>query len=437
MPEEQFLRELEPSASNWTTLGFEALITSAMTLERPASFKLDLAHLLGGFRGLYLVNAVVGFLFAASAPVAIILTASAKGGLAEHDVASWLFGCFFVNGLISLAFCLVYRQPLVFFWTIPGTILVGQALEHLSFPQVIGAYYATGALMFVLGLSGWVRKCMSRLPMPIVMAMVAGVFLQFGLNLIFALRDGLVIAAPMTAVFLLLSARARFARAMPPMIGALIVGILAIALSGEFDLHGSMALTLARPNFYVPAFSWSAMVELVLPLAITVLAAQNAQGFVILEAAGHTPPVNAVTAACGLGSMIAALFGTVSTCLTGPVNAIISSAGEKNRHYAAGVVTSLLALLFGIFSPVFTRFMLATPKVFIATLAGLALLRVLERAFVVSFSGAFTHGAVVAFLVTVANVPIFSIGAPFWAVIAGLAVSWLLERGDFRKLARP
>ena len=176
------------------------------------------------------------------------------------------------------------------------------------------------------------------------------------------------------------------------------------------------------------------MVELVLPLAITVLAAQNAQGFVILEAAGHKPPVNAVTAACGLGSLIAASVGAVSTCLTGPVNAIISSAGDKDKHYAAGVIVSLLALLFGIFSLVFTRFMLATPKVFIATLAGLALLRVLERAFVISFNGAFTLGAAVTFLVTVANVPIFSIGAPFWAVLIGVAVSWALERNDFRKL---
>jgi benzoate membrane transport protein len=53
---------------------------------------------------------------------------------------------------------------------------------------------------------------------------------------------------------------------------------------------------------------------------------------------------------------------------------------------------------------------------------------------VVSFNGAFTLGAAVAFLVTVANVPIISIGAPFWAVLIGVAVSWALERNDFKKL---
>jgi len=406
-----------------------------MPLERPPALTLDLPHLLSGFRGVYIVNAVAGILFTASGPVAIILTAGAAGGLAEADIASWLFGCFFINGLISLAFCLAYRQPLVFLWTIPGTVLVGKALEHLTFAQVIGAYYATGALMLILGLSGWMRKCMNLLPMPIVMAMVAGVFLQFGLNLIFAIRDGFIIAAPMTAVFLLLSAVRALGRALPPLIGALITGIIAIALSGTFELGETAAHTFASPNLYVPEFSGAAMVELVLPLAITVLAAQNAQGFAVLEAAGHKPPVNMTTAACGIGSLISASVGTVSTCLTGPVNAIIASSGDKDKHYAAGVLVALLALLVGIFSPLFTRFMLATPKAFIAALAGLALVRVLERAFIVSFKGGFTLGATVTFLVTVANVPILSIGAPFWGLLIGFAVSWALEKSDFKLLS--
>jgi len=63
-------------------------------------------------------------------------------------------------------------------------VLVGPALGHLSFAEVIGAYIACGALMLALGLSGWVRRCMEAAPMPIVMAMVAGVFLRFGTGLV-------------------------------------------------------------------------------------------------------------------------------------------------------------------------------------------------------------------------------------------------------------
>ena len=272
--------------------------------------------------GLYLANAVIGFIFAASGPVAIILAVGARGGLSESDLSSWIFGSFFLNGLITLLFCALYRQPLVFFWTIPGTVLVGPALGHLSYAEVIGAFLATGALMLVLGLSGWVRRAMQAVPMPIVMGMVAGVFLRFGLGLVYAVRDDFWIAAPMIGAFLALSVSATWSRRLPPLIGALLVGAAAIAILGKFHPSGSELHALAHPNVYVPVFSWHAMVELVIPLAITVLVVQNGQGVALLNAAGHKPPINAITVACGAGSMLAALVGTVSTCLTGPVRQV-------------------------------------------------------------------------------------------------------------------
>ena len=103
---------------------------------------------------------------------------------------------------MSIGFSLAWRQPLVFFWTIPGTVLVGPALGHLTFPEVVGAYIATGLLMLALGALGLVRRAMAAVPMPIVMGMVAGVFLQFGLDWVRAFQADLVIAAAMTAVFL-------------------------------------------------------------------------------------------------------------------------------------------------------------------------------------------------------------------------------------------
>jgi benzoate membrane transport protein len=175
------------------------------------------------------------------------------------------------------------------------------------------------------------------------------------------------------------------------------------------------------------------MVELVVPLAITVLVVQNGQGIAVLAANGHRAPINAITAACGAGSIATALFGAVSTCLTGPVNAVISSSGQRERHYTAAVLVGLFALAFGLLAPLFTRLLLATPPAFIATLAGLAMLRVLQTAFTVSFRERFSFGALICFLVTVADVPIFSIGAPFWGLVLGLAASWLVERGDFKR----
>jgi benzoate membrane transport protein len=385
------------------------------------------------FDGAAAASALVAFIFAASGPVAVILAVGARGGLSESDLASWIFGSFFVNGILSIAFCLRYRQPLVFFWTIPGAVLVGPALGHLSFQEVIGAYLATGVLMLALGLSGWVRRAMEAVPMPIVMGMVAGVFLRFGLDLVYAMRDDFAVAAPMVAAFLVLSFWAAVGKRVPPLIGALVAGGIAIAALGKFNAGSQALFGFAAPNLYVPAFSWQAMVELVVPLAITVLVVQNGQGIAVLKTAGHEPPINAIASACGLWSILVAFVGTVSTCLTGPVNAIISSSGDKRRHYAAGVMVGVLALVFGALSPFFTRLLLATPKAFIAALAGLAMLRVLQTAFSVSFGGKFTLGALVTFLVTVADVPIFNIGAAFWGLVIGFGVSWLLERQDFRK----
>lgn len=389
-------------------------------------------RLIADFGGPYAVSGLIAFIFAATGPVAIILAVGAQGGLSESDLSSWIFGSFFVNGLISILFCLVWRQPLVFFWTIPGAVLVGPALGHFSFAEVIGAYLATGALMLVLGLSGWVRRCMEAAPMPIVMAMVAGVFLRFGTGLVYAVRDDFWVAAPMVLAFIFLSSSKKLGRLLPPLIGAMIVGIAFILVLGKYS-PGETALRLAPPNLYMPAFSWQAMVELVVPLAITVLVVQNGQGFAVLSAAGHKPPIDAIAVACGAGSMLTAFVGSVSTCLTGPVNAILSSSGEKHRHYSAGVFVGLLALAFGLLSPLFVRLLLSTPPAFIAALGGLAMLRVLQTAFGVAFGGKFALGALVTFLVTVADVAIFNIGAAFWGLILGFAVSWLLEKGDFKR----
>jgi benzoate membrane transport protein len=219
-----------------------------------------------------------------------------------------------------------------------------------------------------------------------------------------------------------------FVKRIPPLIAALAAGAVAIALLGEFKPPPGALFALAAPKLYVPQFSWAAMVELVVPLAITVLAVQNAQGIAILAGNGHQAPVNAITAACGVGSIVTGFFGAVSTCLTGPVNAVLSSTGERHRQYTGALFFCFLSIVFGLLAPFFTRLLLATPPAFIATLAGLAMLRVLQSAFTASFGGRFGFGALVCFLVTVADVPILHIGAPFWGLIFGLGASWLLER---------
>src|SRR5262249_47993895 len=174
-------------------------------IERPTERPPVPAKILSDFGFLYASSGFIGWLFAVTAPVAIILAVGSGGGLSEGEIASWIFGVFFINGLVTILFCWLYQQPLAFFWTIPGTVLVGQSLSHLTFPQVVGAYYATAVLMLVLGATGSVKRAMELVPMPIVMGMVAGVFLRFGLDLVHAVFADTVIAAPMVVTWLLLA----------------------------------------------------------------------------------------------------------------------------------------------------------------------------------------------------------------------------------------
>jgi len=374
-------------------------------------------------------------LFAASAPVAIILSAGSRGGLDEVDLASWIFAAFAVNGAITIGMSVAYRQPLAFFWTIPGTVLVGAGLQTLTISEVIGAYLLTGLILTLLGLMGWIKLAMQWLPMPIVMGMVAGVFVEFGLDWIRAFETDFVLVAAMTAAFFTLTAIPNAQKFMPPMIGVLVIGTL--VLFGQ----GSAVVTqpydgpvLAAPRLFLPEFSLAATLELVLPLTITVIATQNAQGIVVLRSAGHSPPINSLTAICGVGSLVAAFFGCVSTCLTGPSNALLVSSGTTDRQWIGAVILGVMAILFGAFAPTVTNLLIATPAAFLSTLAGLALLRTLLSAFQSSFGEGFTSGALIAFLVTVAGLPILNIGSPFWGLIFGVIVSLLIERKSFLKL---
>jgi benzoate membrane transport protein len=230
----------------------------------------------------------------------------------------------------------------------------------------------------------------------------------------------------------LLSTKADWGRRLPPVIGALLVGALAVAVSGRLDASAVGQLSLAQPVIQAPVWSFAAMLELVVPLAITVLVVQNGQGVAVLKNAGHEPPVNAIAVACGVGAAVSAVFGAVSTCLTGPTNGLLTSSGDKSRHYIGALLFGVLALLFGLMAPTFTGLMLAAPKEFIMVLGGLAMLRVLQGAFVASFgAGKFTLGALVSLLVTVADIALFNIGAAFWGLVAGYAVARLLEAADF------
>ena len=377
----------------------------------------------------YASNGAIGLIFAASGPIAVTLAVGTAGGLTQGQLSSWVFGILFSGGAATLLMSLIYRQPLGFAWSIPGTVLLGPSLQHLSFPEVVGAFFTSGVLILALGATGVARKAMALVPMPLVMAMVAAVFLKFGTDIVASTQDNPAVAAPMVVAFLVLTAVPTLGRFLPPVLGTLVAGGIAVAVSGQFHLAPGGPL-LATPVFTAPEFTWAAQLELVVPLAVTVLFVQNGQGIAVLRAAGHRPPVNAFAMASGAFSVLNAGFGAVSACVTGPTNALLTSSGQRERQYTAAVAYGLLALVFAAFAPTLTRLMLAAPKEFVLALGGIAMLRALQQAFVTAFATSLTLGSLVTFVVTISGMNLFNIHAAFWGLVIGYGVSRLLERAD-------
>ncbi len=243
--------------------------------------------------------------------------------------------------------------------------------------------------------------------------------------------DGEPVAGPMVLAFLAATASARLGRLLPPILAALVIGVGVVLATGRLASGSTTGPWLAQPVLQAPEFTWAVAVELVVPLVITVLVVQNGQGMAVLHGAGHRPPMYFVTIACGLVSLPAAAVGAISTCLTGPTNALLTASGAPRRHYAAAIWCGLLAIVFGSFAPGMVRLMLGMPEAFVAALGGLAMLRALQGAFLTAFSGRFVMGALVTFLVTVSDLQLLNIGSAFWGLVAGLVVARLVEPSDF------
>lgn len=401
----------------------------APVLERPDLSPAGPRQLLRDLSPEYAVNGLIGLIFSASGPIAVTLAVGASGGLSDEQIASWVFGIFLSAGLATIFMSLLFRRPFGFAWSIPGTALLGPSLQHLSFPEVVGAFFTTGVLVMGLGMTGVVRRAMAAIPMPIVMAMVAAIFLRFGTDVVDASTSAPAIALPMVIVFVLLTAVPALGKRMPPVLGTLLIGLVMVVATGQFRFEADGRVP-AQPVFTAPEFTLAAQLELLVPLAMTVLVVQNGQGIAVLRQAEHDPPINSFAVASGAFSIVNASVGAVSACVTGPTNVLLTASGQKQRQYTAAVTYGVLSLVFALFAPVFTRFMLATPEAFVLALGGIAMIKALQGAFVTAFSTRFTFGALVTFVVTVSGLDLFNIHAAFWGILFGYVVSRVLEPQD-------
>ncbi len=403
-----------------------------MVLERGSGFGSSLRDLPRHIHGATAGNALIAWLFGVTGPLLIVLNSARLGNLPPATTVAWIFAIYFFTGIGSIVLSLYYRQPVALAYTIPGAVLVGTALGHLTFPEVVGAYLLTGLLVTVLGVTGVVKRVMAWLPTPIMMGMVAGVLMPFGVNAVKSLVQAPVLAGGTFAAFLAVSMFPPLAKKVPPVLVALVTGIILATWQGAAQWD-QVTFALATPQLFAPQWSLSAALELVIPLAITVVVVQNGQGLAILQSMGFSGPTNALTVATGGLSILQAFFGGVSACIAGPMTAAIAgpTSGVREGRYATGVILGVAWLIFGLLAPVAATVAGVLPVALINLLGGLALLSALAAAFAEAFGQTLRLSALLSFLVTISGVTVLRIGAPFWGVVVGAAAALVLEREQF------
>ncbi|PMR72051.1 benzoate/H(+) symporter BenE family transporter [Billgrantia endophytica] len=358
------------------------------------------------------------------------ISAGTAAGLESSFIMIWVIGYLMINGLFGLFMPAYYRLPLPMANSIPGALMFAAVIPVVGLEAALGATFIAGAISLVAGLTGVMGVVMRLIPMPIVMGMVAGMLLSFGLNMVEPLENALLPASIMILAFFL---SARLFRKIPPLVVAMLAGIVYLVATGV-DLSGIEA-TIRFPEFIVPEFTLAAFLAYGLPLAIILVGMETPAGVGLVKGMGYKQvPANGITAVGGLGTMVSAFFNLHSTCIAAPMTGVCSSpeAGDHDKRWVAAVIAGAIFVIFAPFYGYVVSLLEVTPRYFIVIIAGLALMRVITSSMAIAFSGKkHEMGALFAFLIAASGIQILEIGATFWALVLGVVVSLIFETKDF------
>lgn len=358
------------------------------------------------------------------------ISAGTSAGLDSSFIMIWVISYLMINGLFGVFMPAYYRLPLPMANSIPGALMFAAIIPVVGLEAALGASLIAGAITLVAGLTGVMGFVMRLMPMPIVMGMVGGMLLSFGLKMVNPLEGSLVPASIMILAFFI---SARLFRKIPPLIVSLLAGLAYLIVTGV-DLSGIEA-TIRFPEFIMPEFTFRAFLTYGLPLAIILVGMETPAGVGLVKGMGYKEvPANGITAVGGLGTMVSAFFNLHSTCIAAPMTGVCASpeAGSHDKRWVAAVIAGAIFVIGAPFYGYVVSLLEATPSYFIAIIAGLALMRVITSAMSIAFAGKkHEMGALFAFLIAASGVQIFGIGATFWALVLGVVVSMIFETKDF------
>ena len=375
------------------------------------------------FKDLSLSAATAGFvavLVGFTSSVAIVFQAAQAFGATPAQITSWMWALGLGMGLCSLVPSLVLRKPVMVAWSTPGAAVLATAgaAGGFSMGDAVGAFMVSAALITLAGATGWFERVMSRIPMEIAAALLAGVLARFGLQAFTAAQTALPLVLLMLVVYLVLRRlSARYA-----VVITLAVAVAYVALQGQMA-WSAVHLELAVPVFTAPQFSVAATVSLAIPLFVVTMASQNLPGVAVIRTSGYDLPVSRLLTLTGLATLVLAPFGAFAlnfSALTAAMCMGPEAHADRSRRYVAAVSCGALYVAIGLFGAVITGLLTAFPQELVVAIAGLALLGTIGN----GLAGAMRdeshrEAALITFLVTLSGVVIAGVGSAFWGVVAG------------------
>ncbi|NBF05120.1 benzoate/H(+) symporter BenE family transporter [Pseudomonas sp. Fl5BN2] len=372
------------------------------------------------------IAGLIAVIISYAGPLIIVFQAAREAHLPNDQVSSWIWAISIGSGLTGLLLSWRLKVPVITAWSTPGAALLVSMLPTVSLPQAIGAYIVASLIIAVVGLSGAFDKLMSRLPKAIAAAMLAGILFRFGAGLFTSVTLQPTLVLAMIAAYLL-------GKRLSPryaILAVLLVGCAVAAGLGELNA-GSMTLAVAQPMFIAPEWSWHAIINIGLPLALVTLTGQYVPGMAVMRSAGYTTPARSIISWTAITSVLLAPFGSHGINLAA-ITAAICTGREAHenpdKRYIAGIACGLFYILMGIFGATLASVFAALPKELIAALAGLALFGAISA----GLSGAMAdekqrEAALITFLVTASGMSFLGLAAAFWGLIFGLVAHFALS----------
>lgn len=371
-----------------------------------------------------LVAGFVAMLTAYTSSLVLMFQAGQAAGLDAGHIASWIWALSTGMALCSVGLSLRYRAPVVVAWSTPGAALLIASLPGVPYAEAIGAFVFSAILLTLTGLTGSFERIMRAIPGSIAAALLAGILFRIGVQICDAMALQPVLVLAMFLGFLL-------ARRWVPryaVLLALVVGVAGAALGGLLDFS-AVRLELARPVWTTPAFSWSALVSIGIPLFVVATASQNLPGLAVLRAEGYRTPASPLVTTTSLASLALAPFGAHGVHLAAITMAICSGAQahpDAQRRYTAAVWCGVLCGLVGLFGATLAALFAAFPPALVMAIAALALLGAIGAGLGQAMAQpGEREAALVTFLVSASGMTLLGIGSALWGVVAGLLTLWL------------